>query len=435
MDSLYRTAWRWHFYAGIVILPVLVWLAVTGALYLYKPEIERLVYRDWIELGAPVRPLPADALVERVERATGAQVAQIARPASTGDSWRMTLTVEDGSRRTAFVDPATGKVLGVTGDGGVMGTVRELHSLAITGPVGNAVVEIVAGWTVILVLTGFYLWWPRRGQRALALRGRPGERRFWRDFHASVGAIAGAVILFLAVTGMPWSVVWGGNLQRLVAANGLGRPEAPAASGGTGGHGHHAPASPARETLPWSMQAAPAPHAHGVWDVGIARVLEVAQGRGLAPPYSVGVPTRPGAPYLVSRTVSRAADAHLLYVEPATGRVLQDVRAADFGPGARAIEWGIYTHQGQTYGEANRLAMLAGCLSVLLLAASAPVLWWKRRRAGRLTAPPRPTDPARGRGLVAIMATFGVLFPLTGATMLAAGAADLLLRRRGRSSA
>ncbi|HEY0115551.1 MAG TPA: PepSY-associated TM helix domain-containing protein, partial [Allosphingosinicella sp.] len=43
--------WRWHFYAGLIVLPVLVWLAVTGGLYLYKPEIERAVYREWIELA------------------------------------------------------------------------------------------------------------------------------------------------------------------------------------------------------------------------------------------------------------------------------------------------------------------------------------------------------------------------------------------------
>jgi len=32
--SLYRAVWRWHFYAGLLILPVLAWMAATGALYL-----------------------------------------------------------------------------------------------------------------------------------------------------------------------------------------------------------------------------------------------------------------------------------------------------------------------------------------------------------------------------------------------------------------
>jgi len=29
---LYRTIWRWHFYAGLIVLPFLLWLAITGGL-------------------------------------------------------------------------------------------------------------------------------------------------------------------------------------------------------------------------------------------------------------------------------------------------------------------------------------------------------------------------------------------------------------------
>lgn len=50
---------------------------------------------------------------------------------------------------------------------------RDLHSFAITGPIGNALIEIVAGWAIVLVLTGFCLWWPREASPALALRGAP----------------------------------------------------------------------------------------------------------------------------------------------------------------------------------------------------------------------------------------------------------------------
>jgi uncharacterized iron-regulated membrane protein len=418
--GLARIVWRWHFYAGLIVLPVLVWLAVTGALYLYKPEVERALYRDWIHLGAPARPMPLAPMIASVEQASGARVTQLLRPAAPDESWRMTLADGD-TRRTAFVHPADGRLLGITSEGGAMATVRDLHSLAITGPVGNALVEIVAGWAIILVVSGFYLWWPRGGRRALALLGRPRERRFWRDVHASVGALAGALILFLAVTGMPWSVFWGANLQALVAAYDLGRPAPPTPAPVE----HHDAAH-----LPWSLQAAPAPHGVGEGDVGPDRAVASAEAAGLAAPYSLGLPQREGALYTLSRIVERASDARVIRVEPASGRVLQDVAHADFGPGARAIEWGIYTHQGTSYGEANRLAMLAGCIGILLLAASAPILWWKRRRQGRLEPPPRPRDRQVGRGFLLAMAALGLLYPLTGATMLAAWLADRLLQRR-----
>lgn len=431
--SLYRAVWRWHFYAGLAVLPVLVWLALTGGLYLYKPEIDRFLYRDWIAAGQAEAALPVAELVARIERQVPGKVEQISRPAGN-ESWRAAVAGADGVKRTAFVRADTGEVLGTTRKGGAMATVRELHSLVLVGTVGNVVVEVVAGWVIVLVLTGLYLWLPGRGQRPLALRGRPRERRFWRDFHASAGAIVGLVVLFLAVTGMPWSVFWGKNLQASIAAGHIGRPAPPGKAGG----GHHqdraakpAAPDPARaDVLPWSMQARPAPHGHGgSHDIGPDGAAAVAAGLGLALPYNLDLPKRPGDPYLFTRVAERSVEARTLYVDP-SGAVLQDVSGRQVGAGARAIEWGIYTHQGQQYGEVNRLIMLAGCLGAILLAASAPVMWWKRRRGGRLEAPPRDPSGRQRRGLVAIMVAIGALFPLTGATMVAALAFDWLRGRR-----
>ncbi len=419
MTSLYRAVWRWHFYAGLIVLPVLAWLAVTGGIYLYKPEIERLVYRGWIARADAGPALPANQIIGGAERATGASVTRIAVPVSRTDNWQMTVE-HAGDRRTSFVDPGTGQVRGVTErEGGVMKLVRDLHSLALTGPVGNALVEIVAGWAIVLVLTGFYLWWPRGGSPGLALRGSPKGRLFWRDLHASGGALIGAVILFLAVTGMPWSVFWGKQVQAAVTSSGLGRPKAPGPQPWE--HTGHDKA-----TLPWGLQAAAEPHAHHPGDIGPDQVLAIAARHGVTAPLTLVRPAKPGEPYIVSRTADRADDAHVVYIDPADGHVLQDARYAGFGPGAKAIEWGIAVHQGRQYGEANRLVMLAGCTGTLLLCLTAPILWWKRRFA----TPPVPDDPSRVKGVAAIMLMIGAIYPLTGATMLAAllGEAALKLR-------
>ena len=228
--SFYRTVWRWHFYAGLIVMPVLLWLATTGALYLYKPEIERAYYGGWAQRHLAGPPGSLAQIARNVEIQTHGKVTRIEQPADPGESWRVGVAMPDGAKRTAFVDPAMGLVLGSMNGGGLMETVKELHSLAITGPVGNRLVEIVAGWAILLCITGFILWWPRGTNRALALRGSPRHRRFWRDFHASIGALVGGVLLFLALTGMPWSGVWGGWLRDGVNAAGLGRPAAPVPS-------------------------------------------------------------------------------------------------------------------------------------------------------------------------------------------------------------
>lgn len=433
-NDLYRAFWRWHFYAGLIALPFLAWLAVTGGLYLFKPEIERLVYKDWITLSSTREALPASRLVAETERQTGGEVTQVEVPASAAESWRMRVQVGHQAR-TAFVDPGSGQVLGTTKVGGIMKTVRDLHSLVITGTIGNALIETAAGWAVVLVVTGVVLRWPRGAHKALALRGPPERRRFWRDLHASTGVLAGGIVLFLAVTGMPWSVFWGAQVQRLVAENGLGRPQAPGpqpweiGKAGEASHDHGASGA-GREALPWAMQGTRPPHASGSTDVGVDRAIKIARSAKLTAPMTISLPTAPGQPYSFTRTVTRSEDARAIYVEPSTGRILQDASYAQFGKGAQLIEWGIATHQGQQYGPANRWIMLAGCIGLLLLCVSAPVLWWKRRLQGRLTAPPLPRDPRRGRIAAFAATALGMLYPLTGATMVVVLLVDRVLARR-----
>lgn len=423
-DGVYRAVWRWHSYAGLVVLPFLAMLAVTGALYLYKPEIESVVYARWSHVQPHGAPLPLATISGRAERATGAKVSQIASSAAPEESWRLTLTTASGDKRTAFVDPYSGRVLGITGQGGLMGTVKNIHSLMIAGPIGNALIEIVAGWAIVLVLTGLYLWWPRGASPAIGVRGRPSRRLFWRDLHASTGLIAGAVVLFLAVTGMPWSGVAGEALQAYVAGHGLGRPRPP-----TGPVVEHH-ADDATHALPWSLQrSAPPPSAIGR-DVGPDRAVAVAGEHGIAAPWTLTFPREPDAPYVVSAAIVKAEDAHVVYIDAATGAVLQDASYAAFGPAARTIEWGIAAHQGLEYGELNRLLMLFGCVAVLMLAVSAVTMWWKRRAAGTTSAASGRTSE-RGVGvLLSIMLVTGILLPLTGLTMFVALAIDLGIQGR-----
>src|SRR4051794_14303479 len=44
--ALYRAAWRWHFYAGIIAGPLAIFLAITGGLYLWTPQYEEAKYRE-----------------------------------------------------------------------------------------------------------------------------------------------------------------------------------------------------------------------------------------------------------------------------------------------------------------------------------------------------------------------------------------------------
>lgn len=286
---LHRAAWRWHFYAGLIILPFLAWLAITGSLYLFKPEIERWIYADW-SLVEPRAPLAPAMLIATVERQTGARLVDYATSANPQESWRAIIE-RDGERRTAFVDPGTGRLLGETPEGGVMETIKTLHSLSISGPLGNAMIEIVAGWAIILVLTGFILWWPRRA--TVAIR-RGGSRGRWRRIHAWTGASVGMVLLFLAASGLSWSIAWGATMQTVIAKTDSGRPRPP----GIKPVDHHAPQAHSNgddAALPWSMQRAAVPHARHAQDIGPDRATWPCRAAS-SPPTAFARPPNRAAP-------------------------------------------------------------------------------------------------------------------------------------------
>lgn len=53
--ALYRAFWRWHFYAGLLVMPVLMLMAATGAVYLFSDQIEAALVRPLAHPGGSRR--------------------------------------------------------------------------------------------------------------------------------------------------------------------------------------------------------------------------------------------------------------------------------------------------------------------------------------------------------------------------------------------
>ena len=75
----HRTVWRWHFYAGLFCIPFVLWLSVTGTVFLFHPQIQRWLDRPYDHLGI-TQPTTANAQV---------QAALAAVPGSTLDSYEL----------------------------------------------------------------------------------------------------------------------------------------------------------------------------------------------------------------------------------------------------------------------------------------------------------------------------------------------------------
>lgn len=430
LSEAYRTVWRWHFYAGLLILPFLMLMALTGGLYLFKGEIDGLAYRGLSHVQPRAAVAAPDLWVAAAEAGTGGKVASVLVPAKPDQAARLTVNLPDGSKRTAFVDPHDARLIGVTPFGGVMETIKRLHSLILLGKWANAIVEIVAGWAIILVATGIFMWWPRgRGVGVTTIKTTDTPRRpFWRDLHAVTGLYAGAIIVFLAVTGMPWSAVWGDQVMGYVKDHGLGRPRPPAASPAF----EHAEHMNAPTGVGWTMEGMVMPTPDATGPSRLSTVLATAEAQGLTRPYTVSIPTDPALAWTVARVVERVEDNRILYIDATTGGVSADVGYDQFGIGAKAYEWGIGVHQGTQYGWINRYLMLAGCIAIWVLGISAIVMWWKRRPKGHLAAPVAPPGPRAKVAVLAIVLPLAILYPLTGLSLIVAVVLDRLVSALSR---
>ena len=73
-ERWYRSVWRWHFYAGLFTVPFVLWLSATGAIYLFKPQVESLIDRPYDSLEITGAPLAPSALVDKAESAVPGSV-------------------------------------------------------------------------------------------------------------------------------------------------------------------------------------------------------------------------------------------------------------------------------------------------------------------------------------------------------------------------
>ncbi len=238
----YGTIWRWHFYAGLFVLPFILILSVTGAIYLFKPQIERWEERAWLNLGTEGAVSPDTQLAAVLAANPGARFDNYRLPRAPGDAVMIQLGTAEGSKRQIFVSPQ-GKVLGsFDPDTRIADTVSRIHGTLLLGMWGDWLVELAASWMIVMILTGLYLWWPRPFRLAgtlwprLSLKGRP----LLKDIHRVTGFwIAGLVLVMLA-SGLPWAGAWGSAFQWARTELGLVKGPQDWKIGVEDGHaGHH----------------------------------------------------------------------------------------------------------------------------------------------------------------------------------------------------
>jgi len=424
--ALYRTVWRWHFYAGLFVIPFVLLLAATGAAYLFKPQVERWEERAYRTPVVERVVLPSAQVAAALAAFPGARFASYRLPERPGDAAMVHIAMADGqAMRDVFVSPA-GAVLGsLDPETRIMETLKTIHGQLLLGKRGSWLVELAASWAMVLTLSGLYLWWPRDRRLAGVLwpRLRAGKRLLWRDLHAVTGFWIAGLVLVLLVTGLPWAGLWGSAFKAARTELGWVKGaqdwtiggEAPGGSDDLhAGHDHQA------------MLRHGARHPAAAVPAGLDGIVLKAQAEALAFPVLVtppGAPGRFGRPGAAVWTVRSDAQNRPLRttisVDPATDRETGRETFTDKHVVDRIVGYGIAWHEGQLFGWVNQLIGVLTALGLMLMAASGFILWRRRKPADALGAPPPAHVPARMGGAVAILLVLAALLPLLAASLLA----------------
>lgn len=409
---------RLHFFAGILVAPLLIAASLTGFLYAFSPTIEKVWHRDALTATAsgPARPVSEQVRAAQ-EVHPDLEVLNVRLPEEEGRTtsvqFRDPSQPSPSHRPTVFVDPAD---LRITGDIVQYGSSRAMpvrawmsqgHRSLWLGEPGRYYLELAASWLGALALSGAFLWWVSRRRRRAAGNAAQGGRGGSRRLHETLGVLLLPGLLFFTVTGLTWSVVSGSNIGKVRTA--------------------------LNWRTPTGVTTAPT---QGSTDVALAAERSVAAAResGLEGMIDVTAPAGDVTAWMVRESRQAWRFTHdTVTVDGATGEVLSFVPFSDWPLAAKLTEWLIELHTGNLLGPVNQIALGLLAAGIIALVYLGFRMWWQRGRDGfgRLPAARRP-HPAALAGVGVAVLAYSVLVPLFGAGLLAFLLVDALVQRLRR---
>jgi uncharacterized iron-regulated membrane protein len=377
-----------HLCAGVGVGVVVLILSATGALLMYEKQIV-----SWAD-GYRVTP-QAERLSPEVLLARAGAARPGARPASLTLVKEPTSPAAVGFGRdgSLFLDPYSGATLGEGSQSAraFFRSVTDWHRWLASDTTNRATGRAITGAAnlvfLFIVMSGFYLWWPRSwswsgvGNVVLFRRGLAGKARDF-NWHNVIGVWSAAPLFFVVLTGVVMSYPWANDLlYRITGNEPPPRPGAPANAAPMGG--------PPRATQGAESSLA------GV-DAGWERAeRQVPDWQTI----TLRLPASAGAPLTfaidAARGAARPDKRSQLTVNRANGEVRFEPYASQ-NRGRQLRTWARWVHTGEAFGLVGQtVAGIASAGGVVLVCTGLALSWrrlmaWRKRRS----AVPAVGEPA-----------------------------------------
>ena len=425
----YLTVWRWHFYFGLLVAPFLTLLAVTGlGMLLFANITGKEGERIHVTPQAQVQPLSAQAEAARqsVDPETASVVQYIAPRA---DDMVAVFRVNNDDKATMVaVDPYTAKVVNsMPRNEGWYHTMDGIHGDMMLGTTGDYLIETAASLTILMMITGIYLWWAKQRSLKSMLVPQTGKgRTWWRSMHGASGTWVSLILLLFCLSGVAWAGIWGGKFVQSWSqfpAGKWGVEPNPVSTLPT--HGDVLNDGKTKEA-PWILELTPMPVSgttkgeNGISPsepMTLETVDRFAREIGFKGRYQLNLPKGETGVWTLSQDsmsydmISPTAD-RTVHIDQYSGKILADIRFDDYNFFGKFMAASIALHMG-TLGWWSVLANVLFCLAVIFICVSGCVMWWKRRpsKAGGLVPPAQKIELPVWWAMAVPLLIVAVLFP------------------------
>jgi uncharacterized iron-regulated membrane protein len=396
---LYRVIWRWHFYAGLIVLPVLLAVSLTGGLYVFREELERVIYPHLMFVVPQPQTISYD---EQLTTATAAlpSGATVHGVSVSDDPTRATAIIAETAHESftwVFVDQHTGKLLGqLAYDSSLFGVILNIHRTLLAGTTGRIIVELATSWGIILIITGLYLWWPRGRNQALGvwlprLRGK--SYVIWRDWHTVPGFYLSLLAFLVMGTGLFFTVLFARGYQMM--------------------------ADMTKSYPPSYLNPPKSIKKDGDARVKVDEIIALTRREQDEKEIYIDFPhTAEDSISVYAGSYDSPSTLTILRIDQYSGAVLDSVRWRQLSAVAKLQLSAYSIHIGSIYGTATKILAVIVCLLIVAMSVTGGVMWWIRRPRGKTGFPHKTKGFKPAKWLIAVICLLGVLMPAAGISLL-----------------
>jgi uncharacterized iron-regulated membrane protein len=347
---------------------------------------------------------------------------------------------KDDTYYAVAVDPYSAAILDSHDSSSTSRALAEkIHGTFLLGTFGDRLIEVAASLTIIMTVTGVFLWWPRGESfiRALVPRGGLSGRAMWRELHKTGGAWIALFLILFIVSGLAWTGIWGDSFVKPWASFPANKWDNVPLSDASHASLNH----DILHEVPWTLEATPLPASGSnagtpavAQPVALDTVVMWALSNGFHNQFKVAIPGDEKGVFTVSYdgrnedSVTPSND-RFVHIDQYTGNILADVRFGDYPFVGKLMAWGISLHKGMA-GWWNLAFNSVYLALVIFSCVSGVLMWWKRRPVGQLGSPKYTRDYKVPVGVLVLGALLALAFPLGGLAIVLFAVIDFFLPAR-----